>query len=53
MCEGIRIALNYLYTCIPHTQNLAGRQGGQKTVNMTGFGPQSDKFELVKVFLVI
>ncbi len=25
------------------TQNLAGRQGGQKTVNITGLGPQSDK----------
>ncbi len=28
---------------IPCTQNLTGRQGGQKTVNMTGLGPQSDK----------
>ena len=27
-----------------YTQNLMGRQGGQKTVNMTGLGPQSDKF---------
>ena len=34
------------------TQNLAGHQGRQKTVNMTGLGLQSP-FKLVKAFLVI
>ncbi len=49
----IKCTIKMLLCHRDYTQNLAGRQGGQKTVNMTGLGPQSDKFQLVNVFLVI